>query len=82
MGSHQSSASTYNETRQKSRFTMRHRLWEKVRYQRKVSAPYSSSPAFTRQLSYGNGSVVAASCSGTSRSFHRRDRQATEALTS
>jgi hypothetical protein len=79
VASHQSSASTYNETRKESRFTMWHRLWEKVRYQSKVSAPYSSSPAVTRQSSYGNGSVVAASYSGTSRSFDRRDRQATEA---
>jgi hypothetical protein len=35
---HQSSTSTYNERRKESR-SMRHRLWEKVRYQHRVSAP-------------------------------------------
>src|SRR5215210_7104476 len=47
---HQSSTSTYNETRKESRSIMRHRLWEKVRYQHKVSAP-SAFPTITHQSS-------------------------------
>src|SRR5687768_8095855 len=46
---HQSSTSTYNETRKESR-SMRHRLWEKVWYQHRVSAP-SAFPAITHQSS-------------------------------
>jgi hypothetical protein len=47
---HQSSTSTYNETRKESRSTVGHHLWVKVRYQHKVSAP-SSSSAITHQTS-------------------------------
>src|SRR5215212_1872059 len=47
---HQSSTDTYNETRKESRSTMRHHLWEKVRYQHKISAP-SLCFAITHQTS-------------------------------
>src|SRR5215210_3045113 len=46
---HQSSTDTYNETRKESR-SMRHHLWEKVRYQHKISAP-SPWSAITHQTS-------------------------------
>src|SRR4051794_5258579 len=46
---HQSSTSTYNETRKESR-SMRHHLWAKVWYQHRVSAP-SPSAAITHQSS-------------------------------
>nr|MDP9484754.1 hypothetical protein [Actinomycetota bacterium] len=41
---------TYNETRKESRSIVRHHLWEKVRYQHKVSA-LSLSSAITHQPS-------------------------------
>ena len=47
---HRSSMWTYNETKKESRSTTRHRLWEKVRGQHKVSAP-SASFAITHQPS-------------------------------
>src|SRR5215211_1304727 len=47
---HQSSTNTYNETRKESRSIMGHRLWEKVWYQHRVSAP-SAFPAITHQSS-------------------------------
>src|SRR5215210_3804150 len=50
---HQSSTSTYNETRKESR-SMRHHLWAKVWYQHRVSAP-SASPAITHQTSKASG---------------------------
>src|SRR5829696_3550115 len=51
---HQSSTSTYNETRKESRSTMRHHLWAKVWYQHRVSAP-SAFPAITHHSSKYSG---------------------------
>src|SRR5215207_8614732 len=67
---HQSSTDTYNETRKESR-SMRHHLWEKVRYQHKISAP-SLWSAITHQTSKNFPTALTTMLTHLLRRFGRR----------